>query len=394
MSTTAIEGREYPNDQVVRDFVCAACGGELREFWGETRKGDWVVCLTSPTHRGFVKRMTAWVEERKEALVETKQTTALVATEQEVEIERWAKRMDRLPLAGPQDKVKLIKYATARMAVIYGLDPFLGELVIIPHKKDGQVTDLSLYASIGGMRRVARRTEEYEGRELNPATKKERQDFKITDDNVHVWKCLVYRKGYPRPFDGFGIFPMLKQDQYSPANPALMARKRAEHQALRAAFDLNIPLFEPEIEEEKPFEFTVEEAPLLNARQAVEEANQRLQALIDEAGEIGVPDVEIVQALEETTPPEAAETSEEEAEALKEELYGLQEPEMPEEKTAPEEVGQPPSVALYWQLVNENDVALVFADSLLQATRKEGRPVIEAIEALQVHIEEKKEGSR
>jgi len=338
--------------------------------------------------------MTAWVEERKEALVETKQTTALVATEQEVEIERWAKRMDRLPLAGPQDKVKLIKYATARMAVVYGLDPFLGELVIIPHKKDGQVTDLSLYASIGGMRRVARRTEEYEGRELNPATKKERQDFKITDDNVHVWKCLVYRKGYPRPFDGFGIFPMLKQDQYSPANPALMARKRAEHQALRAAFDLNIPLFEPEIEEEKPFEFTVEEAPLLNARQAVEEANQRLQALIDEAGEIGVPDVEIVQALEETTPPEAAETSEEEAEALKEELYGLQEPEMPEEKTAPEEVGQPPSVALYWQLVNENDVALVFADSLLQATRKEGRPVIEAIEALQVHIEEKKEGSR
>lgn len=408
--TTMIETEELLNTQVVRDYVCAACHSELVER--RINEVPMICCANDPAHRGFTKRMTAWVEERKETLVETKtkETMALVATEQEQEIERWAKRMDRFPLVGPQDKVKLIKYMAARMAVVYGMDPFLGELVIIPHKKDGQVVDLSLYASVGGMRRVARRTGDYEGRELTPATKKERLDLKITDDGVHVWKCLVYRRGYPRPFDGFGIFPMLKQDAYSPADPALMARKRAEHQALRAAFDLNIPLFEPEIEQEKPFEVTIEQPPSLNARQIVEDASAELQRLIDEARGVGVPDVKIVQALEGLSPEEAEAQAqamaaqdeawreehgitgngepplEEQEQAAQfspaEEIYGPQEPEEPQEPEKPQEL-EKPGVNLFWKFYNEEVAGLVSLKDA-QAILNEGPTVLEAIEALRV----------
>ena len=91
--------------------------------------------------------------------------------QQEQEIERWYYRMERYPVPLP-DKVK---YMAARMAVAYGLDPFLGEMVFIPQYKGGDLVGYQPYVGIGGVRRAARRTGEYDGRELRPCTKEERE---------------------------------------------------------------------------------------------------------------------------------------------------------------------------------------------------------------------------
>ena len=71
-----------------------------------------------------------------------------------------------------------------------------------------------------------------------------------------------------------------------------MARKRAEHAALRAAFDLELQLMEVNglVVEEKPVEAEVtelpeEESPPPTSEQAIEEASESLDEILAEAEE-------------------------------------------------------------------------------------------------------------
>ena len=174
-----------------------------------------------------------------------------VLTEEEQQIKRWFDRMKMYPVPLPNP----IRYMAARMAVAYGLDPFLGEMVFIPQYEGGELKGYQPYVGIGGVRRAARRTGEYGGRELRPCSEEERKALGVTKDQ-HAWFCQVWRNSVPKPFDGYGVFPTHDKDK-SKAPPWRMARKRAEHDALRAAFDLELLLIEEEgvaIAEEKPVE--------------------------------------------------------------------------------------------------------------------------------------------
>lgn len=192
------------------------------------------------------------MEERKN---EKNEVVAL--TVQEQEIQRWFERMRRYPIPLPDP----VRYMAARMAVAYGLDPFLGEMMFIPQYKDGNLIGYNPYVGIGGVRRAARRTEEYGGRELRPCTEEEREALQVAKE-AHAWFCQVWRKGIEKPFDGFGVFPMHDKDK-SKAPPWRMARKRAEHDALRAAFDLELQLMEANglAVEEEPIEAEISEIP-------------------------------------------------------------------------------------------------------------------------------------
>lgn len=169
---------------------------------------------------------------------ESKELVAL--TEEEQQIKRWFDRMKMYPVPLPNP----VRYMAARMAVAYGLDPFLGEMVFIPQYEGGELKGYQPYVGIGGVRRAARRTGEYGGRELRPCSEEERKALGVTKDQ-HAWFCQVWRNGIPKPFDGYGVFPTHDKDK-SKAPPWRMARKRAEHDALRAAFDLELQLIEEE----------------------------------------------------------------------------------------------------------------------------------------------------
>lgn len=68
--TTNLEGKDVLNTQVVRDYLCDSCYGELVEVYEpDPPKGEkhWIVqCASHPEHRGLLKRMTAHIRQRKE----------------------------------------------------------------------------------------------------------------------------------------------------------------------------------------------------------------------------------------------------------------------------------------------------------------------------------------
>ncbi|CCF83617.1 recombinase RecT [Nitrolancea hollandica] len=120
----------------------------------------------------------------------------------------------------------------ARVAVAYGLDPFLGEL--IPYKGKP-------YLTFDGRIRIADNHPAYDGYDHGPVLGDERTAFMPQNGEV-IWKCTVYRRDRSRPTVAYGraggdkeTNPIAKKD------PVTMAQKRAIHRALRAAFPVPIP---------------------------------------------------------------------------------------------------------------------------------------------------------
>ena len=62
--TTIVDGEEMLNTEVIRDYVCDACYGELTERW---RDGGFLVsCFDYPEHHGVIRRVSAYYRQRKE----------------------------------------------------------------------------------------------------------------------------------------------------------------------------------------------------------------------------------------------------------------------------------------------------------------------------------------
>ena len=138
----------------------------------------------------------------------------------------------------PKDLTNEQALEVARVALAYGLDPFLGEL--IPYQ--GRP-----YLTFDGRIRIADRHPAYDGYDLVPVTGEE-LDALRPQQGESIWKCVVYRKDRSRPTIAYGRAggpheknPLAKQD------PVTMAQKRAIHRALRAAFPVPIPGVEVEI---------------------------------------------------------------------------------------------------------------------------------------------------
>lgn len=119
----------------------------------------------------------------------------------------------------------------ARLALAYGLDPFVGELILYQNRP---------YVTIDGRIRVANSHPAFRGIECRPATDEERKDFRCRD-NEHLWKATVWRSDRDIPT---AVFGRASDDDGNPVSKKWaqeMAQKRAKHRALRDAFSIPIP---------------------------------------------------------------------------------------------------------------------------------------------------------
>lgn len=189
-------------------------------------------------------------------------------------------------LPGAQKMPPGIRHSLAQASLIYGLDPFMKEIMACEFK--GQWT---LYVGVAGMRTAARHSNQgrYIGRVLVPLNNKVAETFfygmsaqEVRDANgikdVDVaWLCAVFKEGSPQPFVELGIcgpsMPQAYKDSRIP--DWKMAKARAERTALAAAFAL-------------PFSL-----------------NERLDALLAEEVEGGAPGETVEGEIVKPPPPQA-----------------------------------------------------------------------------------------
>ena len=141
----------------------------------------------------------------------------------------------------PQEMTPPEKTMLAQAAIIYALDPVMGELMLYQGH---------LYVSIDGRYRKAQETGRLDGVSTRPATKAERQEWDIPDEDF-FFRSEVYVKGCGHPFVGWGRVrsaeaqphPDPRRRGFRPleTNPQRMAENRAEAQALRKGFHIPLP---------------------------------------------------------------------------------------------------------------------------------------------------------
>ena len=172
------------------------------------------------------------VPEQVNASVET--STALVVDRRLVEIKRLEIKANWM--GSISDKGA---YQLARMAIAYGLDPFLKELVILGD---------NVYPTVAALQRKANEDPDYEGEEIRPCNEQERKEFYYPEappEHEYLWICKVYHKkrkftaiGYGRA-SGVNV-KMSTMQIWLPE----MAQKRARGRAYRVFFNISIPTIE------------------------------------------------------------------------------------------------------------------------------------------------------
>jgi hypothetical protein len=146
----------------------------------------------------------------------------------------------------PQALTEPDKRLLALVAITYGFDPLMGEITIYQGKP---------YVSIDGRYRKAQETGLFMGMSTRPATKSEKTEWEIPEGDFFFHaEAEVYNKEAKRTakFVGWGRIRTDEMkinnpgDKYKPivTNPQRMAEKRAEAQALRKAFHINLPSIE------------------------------------------------------------------------------------------------------------------------------------------------------
>ena len=157
--------------------------------------------------------------------------------------------MERIDAARfPQALNPAEKKMLALVAITYGFDPLMGEITVYQGKP---------YVSIDGRYRKAQESGIFNGVTSRPATKQEREEWQIPDGDYFVKSTVEIKggghfEGWGRVFKaetvgGKGFTPVEK-------NPQRMAEKRADAQALRKAFHINLPSFEERgIDDDTPF---------------------------------------------------------------------------------------------------------------------------------------------
>ena len=167
------------------------------------------------------------------------ETTALMKMDEKAMIERIS--MAKFP----QDLTVPEKKMLAQVAISYGFDPLMGEVMVYQGRP---------FVSIDGRYRMAQETNKLDGVESRPATKEEKETWQIPEGD-YFFRAEVRVKGASNPFVGWGR--VRKQETtggkgFKPVetNPQRMAEKRAEVQALRKAFHIPLPSAEDIVSDE------------------------------------------------------------------------------------------------------------------------------------------------
>ena len=158
-----------------------------------------------------------------------------------------------------------MQYQMAKLAVAYGLDPFLGELVNLGNKP---------YPTVAAIQRKANEDDRFDGEECKPASQEERIAFYFPMEppvDEHLWRCSVWVKGKSRPFTGWGRasranVKMSTMQLWLPE----MAQKRARGRTYRLAFNIGIPTIEEMYEFEDGSVLEVDSSKRIEALALVE----------------------------------------------------------------------------------------------------------------------------
>ncbi|MBE3142228.1 MAG: hypothetical protein IMZ53_16785 [Thermoplasmata archaeon] len=209
-------------------YLCAVCQGRLSVAW----LNGWILrCCNDINHTGITRHDIKYENKKKEHL--SMDSTALTTMDE-------SKMMVRVEMARfPQELTLPEKKLLAQVAITYGFDPLMGEVTIYQGKP---------YVSIDGRYRKAQETNKLDGVESRPASKQERTDWQISEGD-YFFRAEVRVIGASMPFVGWGrVFQSetVGGKGFKPVekNPQRMAEKRAEAQALRKAFHINLPSIE------------------------------------------------------------------------------------------------------------------------------------------------------
>ena len=228
--------------KAVHTFKCAVCGNYLLIAWSAHRNSYMLRCGREKEHEGVVPLgRDPEIQEIKARLrggPEIMETTAL----KKLDPEQMLARVDQARF--PKDLTLVDRQLIAKVSIEYGLDPIFSELMIYQGRP---------YVTIDARRRKAQETGNLDGISARPATKAERQARQVADGD-YLFVAEVWVKGAHHPFEGWGTVrdAETKGSEHLPIvkDPAAMAEKRAEAQALRRAFHLPLPSFEEIVEGE------------------------------------------------------------------------------------------------------------------------------------------------
>ncbi len=129
----------------------------------------------------------------------------------------------------------------AEVAIAYGLDPVMGELILYEGKP---------FATVEGLIRIAHRSQCFAGLEDRPMTSEEKAAYGYTAPVC--WLAKVYRSDWQVPAVGTGTADPNKPYRHNlvePQFPQRMARVRAIRQALKLAFPNSLPFAAESAEE-------------------------------------------------------------------------------------------------------------------------------------------------
>ena len=162
-------------------------------------------------------------------------TKALQLYPHQQEVDTLAHRIrDLLPGADTFNDEVLVAFAQISLA--HGLDPWIGEIWIIPTKRGPRIR-----AGIEGHRKAAHRQSPYQIRQ-RPMTGEERDQHQLRDDQIgaitEIYRAdsVIHDQVY-RPTLGYGIYSKGERIPHTKTGMWL-AFKRSEQDALRKAFDL------------------------------------------------------------------------------------------------------------------------------------------------------------
>lgn len=159
-------------------------------------------------------------------------STQLALTTDRAEVRELAERIKLLPWA--ESTPPATRLALAQLSLVHGLSPYTGEAWAIPTKQGWR-----LMIGISGLRKFAHRSGEYVGRVFRKCDDEEREALGARPGDTAV-RCIVMRRKTGQQageFDGYGL---ARTDDKSTMNRLQLARLRAERDALKSAFPLDI----------------------------------------------------------------------------------------------------------------------------------------------------------
>jgi hypothetical protein len=228
--------------QTVADgYSCGQCGGRLSVAWGGSfgHNGYILRCLKDIEHKTINRHDV----EREQKIQQIKEIRKLDS--KSLMNMSDAQMIERVNLTRFPNTVTIVdKKMLVKVALTYGFDPLMGELMVYQGRP---------FVTIDGRYRKAQETGLLDGVNTRPATRQEKEDWGIPLDDYY-FKSEVFVKGATHPFIGWGRVRKSEtaagstkdgdnSSTYKPIqnNPQRMAEKRAEAQALRKAFSIPLP---------------------------------------------------------------------------------------------------------------------------------------------------------